>query len=78
MFGWVVRIDAEQELLIARVEIRLSAQGGRMGPDIQTAPELIDVRLVELPEFLAVDRQLAADDPGWAQARVGHEEAAPA
>ena len=49
VFGWVVRIDAEQELLIARVEIRLSAQGGRMGPDIQTAPELIDVRLVEPP-----------------------------
>lgn len=41
-----------------------------MWPDSQTAPELIDVRLVELPELLAAERQLAAYDPGWAQTRV--------
>ena len=34
----------------------------------QAAPELIDMRLVELPELLPVVRQLASDDPGRAQA----------
>ena len=70
MFCRVVRIDPEQELLIVRVEKGPSAQGGRMWPDTQTAPEFIDVRLVELPELLAIDCQLAAYDPGWAEARV--------
>jgi hypothetical protein len=70
VLGWVVWIDAEQELLIVRIEKGVSAQGGRMGADSQTAPELIDVGLVELPEPLAIERQLAADDLGWAQARV--------
>ena len=66
MFRRVVRIDAGGgRLLIVRVEKGLSAQGGRMWPDSQTAPELIDVRLVELPELLAAERQLAAYNPGW-------------
>jgi hypothetical protein len=40
----------------------------------QAAPELIDMRLVELPELLPVVRQLAAYDPGWAQARVAQQQ----
>jgi|SRR6516162_5818065 len=47
MLGRVVRIDEEQELLIVRVEKGLSAQGGRMWPDSQTGPELVDVGLVD-------------------------------
>ena len=38
------------------------------------APEVIDVGLVELPELLALEGQLAPDDAGWAQARVGQEQ----
>src|SRR6266849_4976060 len=52
-FGQVAGTDAEQELLIVRVEDELSAQGRRMRPDrlrimrLQIAPELIHIRLVE-------------------------------
>ncbi len=42
VLGRVVRIYAEQELLIVRVEKRLSAQGGSMRPDGQTLPEPIE------------------------------------
>ena len=41
---------------------------------IQVAPEVIDVGLIERPELLAFEGQLAADDAGWAQARVGQEQ----
>jgi len=70
VLGRVVRIDAEQELLVVRVEKRLPAQGGRMRPDGQAFPEPVDVRLVELSELLAIDGQSAADDPGGTQAGV--------
>src|SRR5215813_14450791 len=75
-FGRVAGIDAEQELLIVRIEDLLSAQGGRMRPDrlrimrFQIAPEFIHIRLVELLELHPVVRQLAFYDPGWTQARV--------
>ena len=64
VLGRVVRIDEEEELLIVRVEKGLSAQGGRVWPDSQAPPEVIDVGLVELSELRAVERQLAARRPG--------------
>jgi len=56
VFGRVIRIDPEQELLIVRVEEGLAAQSGRMWPGIQVVPEFIDVGLIELPELLTVER----------------------
>jgi hypothetical protein len=71
VLGRVVRIDAEQELLIVRVEEGLSTQGGRVWPDSQATSQFIDVRPVKLSDVLIGDSQLAADDPGRAQAGVG-------
>src|ERR1700681_4042053 len=66
----IIRIDAEQELLIVSIEKRLSAEGGCMWPDIQTLPEVVDVSPAELSEQLALEGQLADGDPGWAETRV--------
>ena len=79
-FGRVAGADAEQELLIVRVEDELSAQGRRIRPDrlrimrLQIAPELIHIRLVERPELHPVVRQLAFYDPGWTQAIFDQEQ----
>ena len=70
VLGRVVRIDAEQELPIVRVEKGVSAQGGRMWPDCKASPQFIDVGPVKLPDVLIGDAQLTADDSGRTQARV--------
>jgi hypothetical protein len=76
VLGRVVQIDAEQELPTVRIEMGLSAaQGGRMWPDRQAAPQGIYVRFAEVPGRFVGDRQLAADDPGRAQARVSQAQA---
>jgi hypothetical protein len=70
MLRRIVRIDAEQELLIVSIEKGLSAQGGCMWLDSQTLPEVIHVSPAELSDQLALVGQLAIRDPGWAETRV--------
>src|SRR5690349_6429043 len=64
VLGRVIRINAEQELPIVRVEKGLSTQGGRMWPNSQATSQFIDVWPVKLPDVLIGDGQLTADDPG--------------
>jgi len=70
MLGRIIRINTEQELLIAGVQKGLPTQGSCVRPDGQNIAELIDVWLAEVSAQYAVDRQLAAHDLRRTEARI--------